>query len=209
MGIVPQDTLLFNRTIRENIRYARLKATDAEIEDACRAAAIHDDIEGFPDKYNSKSGERGVRLSGGQLQRIAIARIFLKNPKIILLDEATSAIDSTIEEQIQTSFRTLSKGRTTFVIAHRLSTIVDADQIVVIEKGEIIQRGAHKYQLAMSGKYAELWSKQTAANSKSCSKAISVEGNNDSSTPLVETTSAEKVSATAIGRSDEAVGKRR
>ena len=162
LGVVPQDPVLFNQSIRQNIRYAKLDATDAEIEDACRAAAIHDDIVSFPDGYDSKVGERGVRLSGGQLQRIAIARVLLKNPKIVLLDEATSAIDSSIEATIQQAFRRLSQGRTTFVIAHRLSTIADADQILVVEKGEIIERGRHQELLQNeAGKYAELWKKQT------------------------------------------------
>ena len=165
MGVVPQDPVLFNQSIRQNIRYAKLDATDAEIEDACRAAAIHDDIVGFPDGYNSKVGERGVRLSGGQLQRIAIARVLLQNPKIVLLDEATSAIDSSIEALIQQAFRKLSQGRTTFVIAHRLSTIADADQILVVEKGEIIERGTHQGLLKNEGgKYSELWRKQTAGH---------------------------------------------
>lgn len=217
LGVVPQDPVLFNQSIRQNIRYARLEATDEEVEDACRAAAIHDDIEGFPDKYNSKVGERGVKLSGGQLQRIAIARVLLKNPKIVLLDEATSAIDSAIEEKIQSAFRKLSKGRTTFVIAHRLSTIVDADQILVIEKGEIIERGTHTDLLGVGGKYSELWSKQTAGhlsatNSKVPSKANSVKGDNDNSMPLVDLTPAEEDSAKATGRgedSDDTLGKRR
>jgi ABC-type multidrug transport system fused ATPase/permease subunit len=163
-GLVPQSPVLFNQTISQNIRYARLEATDAEIEDAYRAAAIHDDIEDFPDKCNSKVDERGVRLSGGQLQRIAIARVLLKNPKIVLLEEATSAIDSAIEEQIQAAFRKLSKGRTTFVIAHRLSAIAEADQILVIEKGQIIERETHKELSGVSGKYSELWTKQTASH---------------------------------------------
>jgi ABC-type transport system involved in Fe-S cluster assembly fused permease/ATPase subunit len=217
LGLVPQDPVLFNQTIRQNLRYAWLEATDAQIEDACRAAAIHDDIEGFPDKYNSKVGERGVRLSGGQLQRIAIARVLLKNPKIVLLDEATSAIDSAIEEQIQTAFRRLSKGRTTFVIAHRLSTIVEADQILVIEKGEIIERGTHHELLDVGGKYNELWTKQTAGhmsavNSKVPSKANSANGDDDKSMPLIDITPPEEDSATTSGRSDdsdETVGKRR
>lgn len=216
LGLVPQDPVLFNQTILQNIRYARLDATDEDIKDACRAAAIHDDIESFPDKYNSKVGERGVRLSGGQLQRIAIARVLLKNPKIVLLDEATSAIDSAIEEQIQAAFRKLSKGRTTFVIAHRLSTIVEADQIIVIEKGEIAQRGTHHELLELGGKYAELWSKQTAGhlsavNSKTPSKANSTKGDDDNSTPLIDITPAEEDSATTTGRSDsdETLGKRK
>ncbi|CAO2647649.1 Nn.00g085710.m01.CDS01 [Neocucurbitaria sp. VM-36] len=208
LGLVPQDPVLFNQTIRQNIRYAKLNATDAEIEDACRAAAIHDDIVGFPDGYNSKVGERGVRLSGGQLQRIAIARVLLKNPKIVLLDEATSAIDSSIEALIQQAFRKLSQGRTTFVIAHRLSTIVEADQILVIEKGQIIERGTHHELLdVLGGKYSELWTKQTAghmstAPSKAPSKAPSTKGIDDNSAPLIDVTPAEEHSASATGRSD-------
>jgi ABC-type multidrug transport system fused ATPase/permease subunit len=207
LGLVPQDPVLFNQTIRQNVRYARLNATDAEIEDACRAAAIHDDIVGFPDGYNSKVGERGVRLSGGQLQRIAIARVLLKNPKIVLLDEATSAIDSGIEALIQEAFRKLSKGRTTFVIAHRLSTIVDADQIIVIEKGAILERGTHHELLEKNGKYNELWSKQTAGHlsnvgSKVPSKANSTHGEVDPSTPLIDITPAAEDQATSTGRSD-------
>ncbi|KAH3938455.1 hypothetical protein HBH98_251560 [Parastagonospora nodorum] len=217
LGVVPQDPVLFNQTIRQNVRYARLQATDAEIEDACRSAAIHDDIENFPDKYESKVGERGVRLSGGQLQRIAIARVLLKNPKIVLLDEATSALDSETEEKIQVAFRKLSKGRTTFVIAHRFSTIVDADQILVVEKGKIIERGTHQYLLLTSGKYSELWSKQTAGhlsevNSKAPSKANSAKGDDDDGTSLIDITPAEEDSATASGRSDDigkTLGKRR
>ena len=207
LGLVPQDPVLFNQTIRQNVRYARLEATDAEVEDACRAAAIHDDIVGFPDGYNSKVGERGVRLSGGQLQRIAIARVLLKNPKIVLLDEATSAIDSGIEALIQEAFRKLSKGRTTFVIAHRLSTIVEADQILVIEKGEIVERGSHQVLLEKGGKYNELWTKQTAghlsnANSKAPSKANSTNGEVDGSAPLIDITPAGEDSAITTGRSN-------
>ncbi|EUC27158.1 hypothetical protein COCCADRAFT_31288 [Bipolaris zeicola 26-R-13] len=158
LGVVPQDPDLFNQSIRQNIRYSKLDATDAEIEDACRAAAIHDDIVSFPDGYNSKVGERGVRLSGGQLQRIAIARVLLKNPKIVLLDEATSAIDSSTEAHIQEALRKLTQGRTTFVIAHRLSTIVNADQILVMNKGEIVERGTHQELLRNAGgEYTKLW----------------------------------------------------
>ncbi|KAB2100041.1 Heavy metal tolerance protein [Alternaria gaisen] len=163
VGLVPQDPVLFNQSIRDNIRYAKPDASDSDIEDACRAAAIHDDIIGLAGGYNSKVGERGVRLSGGQLQRIAIARVLLKSPKIVMLDEATSAIDSSTEARIQQAFSQLSQGRTTFVIAHRLSTIVEADQILVVDKGEIIERGTHQELLENQGsKYAELWSKQTA-----------------------------------------------
>ncbi|ENI03104.1 hypothetical protein COCC4DRAFT_143445, partial [Bipolaris maydis ATCC 48331] len=165
MGVVPQDPVLFNQSIRQNIRYPKLDATDAEVEDACRAAAIHDDIVSFPDGYNSKVGERGVRLSGGQLQRIAIARVLLKNPKIVLLDEATSAIDSSTEALIQEALRKLTQGRTTFVIAHRLSTIVHADQILVVNKGEIVERGTHQELLQNEGgEYTKLWNMQTAGH---------------------------------------------
>jgi ABC-type transport system involved in Fe-S cluster assembly fused permease/ATPase subunit len=192
LGVVPQDSTLFNQTIRQNVRYARLDATDAEIEDACRAAAIHDDIIGFPDGYNAKIGERGVKISGGQLQRIAIARVLLKNPKIVLLDEATSAIDSGIESKIQEAFRKLSKGRTTFVIAHRLSTIVDADQILVIDKGAIVERGNHQELLAQGGKYSELWTKQTAGHS-------SVEGSTAGGSSSESSTTASKANSTHGG----------
>jgi ABC-type transport system involved in cytochrome bd biosynthesis fused ATPase/permease subunit len=203
------------RTLCSSIR--QIGKISEEIEDACRAAAIHEDIKGFPDKYDSKVGERGVRLSGGQLQRIAIARVLLKNPKIVLLDEATSAIDSATEEQIQSAFRQLSKGRTTFVIAHRLSTIVKADQIFVVEKGEIIERGTHQDLLLKLGKYSELWSKQTAGhlssvNSEAPSKMSSENSDDDNSIPLMDITHAEEDSATASGRSidsEATVGKRR
>jgi ABC-type transport system involved in Fe-S cluster assembly fused permease/ATPase subunit len=161
LGVVPQDPSLFNQTILENIRYARLDATAEEIHEACRAAAIHDKIMTFPDGYKSKVGERGVKLSGGELQRIAIARVLVKNPRIVLLDEATSAVDSSTEQQIQEAFKKLSAGRTTFVVAHRLSTIREADMIMVIDHGEIVERGTHDDLLLKGGKYLELWTKQT------------------------------------------------
>jgi ABC-type transport system involved in Fe-S cluster assembly fused permease/ATPase subunit len=176
LGTVPQDPSLFNTTIMENVRYARLDATNEEVMEACTSAAVHEKIMSFPDQYKSKVGERGVKLSGGELQRIAIARVILKNPKIVLLDEATSAVDSSIETQIQSAFKKLSAGRTTFVVAHRLSTIMDADFILVIDQGKIIQRGTHEELIEIEeGKYYELWSKQTAAkSSKVGSKASSV-----------------------------------
>jgi ABC-type transport system involved in Fe-S cluster assembly fused permease/ATPase subunit len=208
MGLVPQDPELFNTSIRENIRYGRLEATNADIEDACRAAAVHDAIVEFPDGYNSKVGERGVKLSGGQLQRIAIARVLLRNPKIVLLDEATSAVDSATEALIQEAFRKLSAGRTTFVIAHRLSTIVEADQILVVDKGEIAERGKHSELLEKGGKYAELWNKQTAGSvSNVASKAGSKAGSDCGDAAemmgesLIDITPADGGAAIATGRS--------
>ncbi|KAF2085032.1 ATP-binding cassette-type vacuolar membrane transporter-like protein Hmt1, partial [Saccharata proteae CBS 121410] len=162
MGVVPQDPSMFNMSIMENIRYARLDASDEEVHEACRAAAVHDKILTFPDGYSTKVGERGVKLSGGELQRVAIARVLLKNPQLVLLDEATSAVDSATEIQIQEAFKRLSKGRTTFIIAHRLSTIMDADLILVIENGQIIERGTQQELLGMGGKYVDLWTKQTS-----------------------------------------------
>jgi ABC-type transport system involved in Fe-S cluster assembly fused permease/ATPase subunit len=180
LGVVPQDPSLFNQTIYENIRYARLDAEEEDIHDACKAAAIHDKIMSFPDGYKSKVGERGVKLSGGELQRIAIARVLVKNPKIVLLDEATSAVDSSTEQQIQEAFKKLSAGRTTFVIAHRLSTIRDADMILVIDNGQIVERGTHDELLLKGGKYLELWTKQTTGKP---SKANSI--NDDKTEPLI------------------------
>lgn len=163
LGIVDQAPYLFNISILENVRYGRLDATDEEIHAACKAAAVHDKILTFPDGYKSVVGDRGIKLSGGELQRVAIAGVLLKNPAIVLLDEATSSIDTDTEVQIQTALATLSKGRTTFVIAHRLSTIVAADQILVVQRGKIIERGTHRELLKIEGgKYRSLWSKQVA-----------------------------------------------
>jgi ABC-type transport system involved in Fe-S cluster assembly fused permease/ATPase subunit len=213
LGVVPQDPVLFNQTIRQNIRYAKLEATDTEIEDACRAAAIHDDIVGFPDGYNSKVGERGVKLSGGQSQRIAIARVLLKNPKIVMLDEATSAIDSSIEALIQQAFRKLSQGRTTFVIAHRLSTIADADQILVVEKGEIIERGTHTELLErMGGKYKELWGKQTQGHTPKTPEKAESEDEVGGSQLMIDIMSTGEGKAATTGMSEDSndtVGRRR
>ncbi|KAL1650367.1 hypothetical protein SLS58_001184 [Diplodia intermedia] len=170
VGVVPQDPSMFNMSIMENIRYARLDASDEEVYTACRAAAVHDKIVSFPDGYKSKVGERGVKLSGGELQRVAIARVLLKNPQLVLLDEATSAVDSATEIQIQEAFRKLSKGRTTFVVAHRLSTIMDADLILVLENGKIIERGTQEELLQQGGKYVDLWTKQTSRRTESTAK---------------------------------------
>ncbi|KGQ04240.1 Heavy metal tolerance protein [Beauveria bassiana D1-5] len=160
IGLVPQDPLLFNATIMENLRYARLSATDEQIHDACRAAAIHEHILSFPDGYATKVGESGTRLSGGELQRIAIARVFLKDPPILILDEATSAVDTNTEVSIQLGLGRVSEKRTTFVVAHRLSTVVRADQILVLDAGQIVESGTHQELLRRRGKYYSLWENQ-------------------------------------------------
>ena len=160
IGVVPQDPMLFNDTILSNLRYAKLNATDNEIIEACKSAAVHDKIVGFTKGYMSKVGEQGVRLSGGELQRVAIARAILKNPKIILLDEATSSVDSETEEKIQQALDKLSKGRTTFIVAHRLSTVKNADLIIVIKDGSVLEHGPPAELLATKGKYYMLWMKQ-------------------------------------------------
>ncbi|MBE6763551.1 MAG: ABC transporter ATP-binding protein [Ruminococcaceae bacterium] len=157
VGIVQQEVLLFADTIRENIRYGRLDATDEEVEEAARLAEIHDDILQMPDGYDTYVGERGLRLSGGQKQRVSIARIFLKNPPILILDEATSALDTVTEAKIQASFERLSRNRTTLVIAHRLSTIRHADSIVYIDQNGIREQGSHEELMARNGLYAKLY----------------------------------------------------
>lgn len=163
IGVVPQDTALFNETIMYNLKYANPEATDEQVFDACRAASIHDRIMSFPDQYNAQVGERGMRLSGGEKQRVAIARTILKNPRIIMLDEATSALDSHTEQEIQENVWDIGKGRTLLIIAHRLSTITHADQIVVLNAGEVVERGTHEELLAMKGLYASMWDKQIRA----------------------------------------------
>jgi ATP-binding cassette subfamily B protein len=162
IGIVPQDTVLFNDSIRYNIAYGRPDASEAEIIAAARGAAIHDFIIGLPDGYQTQVGERGLKLSGGEKQRVAIARTILKDPAILILDEATSALDSATEASIQEALGGISSGRTTIVIAHRLSTITDADEILVMEAGTIIERGRHEALLARGGAYAEMWALQQA-----------------------------------------------
>ena len=157
IGIVQQDVFLFAGSILENIRYGRLDATDEEVVEAAIRAHIHDEIMQFPDQYQSEVGERGVKLSGGQKQRISIARLFLKNPPILILDEATSALDTVTEFDIQKSFDALSEGRTTLIIAHRLSTVRNADEIVVINENGIVERGTHDSLLAQNGLYANFY----------------------------------------------------
>jgi ABC-type transport system involved in Fe-S cluster assembly fused permease/ATPase subunit len=163
IGVVPQDTVLFNETLMYNLRYANPDATDEQVYEACRAASIHDKILTFPDKYETKVGERGLRLSGGEKQRVAIARTILKNPRIIMLDEATAALDTETEQHIQEAFTKLAEGRTMLIIAHRLSTITHADQILVLHKGRVAERGTHEELLEKNGHYAAMWKKQIRA----------------------------------------------
>jgi ABC-type transport system involved in Fe-S cluster assembly fused permease/ATPase subunit len=160
IGIVPQDTVLFNDSIRYNIRYGRVEASDEEVEAAAKAAHIHAFIESLPEGYDSPVGERGLKLSGGEKQRVAIARALLKNPAILIFDEATSALDSKSERAIQAELDRIQQGRTTLVIAHRLSTIMNADQVLVMDAGTLIERGTHAELLAAGGHYAQMWKLQ-------------------------------------------------
>jgi len=160
IGIVPQDTVLFNDTIFYNIAYGRPGATPPEVEQAAKLARIHEFVVGLPDGYDSTVGERGLKLSGGEKQRVAIARTILKAPRILLFDEATSALDTHTEKEIQASLREVSAGRTTLIIAHRLSTVVDADEILVLDDGRIVERGGHAQLLARGDVYADMWARQ-------------------------------------------------
>ena len=157
IGIVPQDTVLFNDSIRYNIRYGRPSASDAEVEAAAQAAHIHRFIESLPDGYDTSVGERGLKLSGGEKQRVAIARALLKNPAILIFDEATSALDSASEKAIQAELDRIAVGRTTLIIAHRLSTVMDANEILVMDDGNIVERGSHAKLIALNGHYAAMW----------------------------------------------------
>ncbi|MBV9887880.1 MAG: ATP-binding cassette domain-containing protein, partial [Acidobacteria bacterium] len=165
LGVVLQDTFLFDGTIRENVAFARPDATEEEILAACRIARVDEFADSFENKYDTIVGERGVKLSGGQKQRVSIARAILADPRILILDEATSSLDSESEALIQEGLRFLMRGRTTFVIAHRLSTIRRADQILVVESGRIIERGTHDSLYALGGRYYDLYTKQHAMQS--------------------------------------------
>ncbi len=184
IGIVPQDTVLFNDSIRYNIRYGRTSASDAEVEEAARMAHLDGFIAGLPDGYETMVGERGLKLSGGEKQRVAIARALLKRPRIMLFDEATSALDSRTEQEIQRHLHEVAENRTALVIAHRLSTVVDADEILVLDDGRIVERGRHGELLARGGQYAAMWRRQQeAAEYQARLKAIS-DGEISSPPPL-------------------------
>jgi len=165
IGIVPQDTVLFNDTLRYNIGYGKTGSSNEEIERAAKLAHIHEFIVGLPDGYETRVGERGLKLSGGEKQRVAIARTILKNPAILVFDEATSALDTQTEREIQAHLREVSRDHTTLVIAHRLSTVVDADEIIVLEAGEIVERGRHEELLQSDGRYAAMWQNQYSEES--------------------------------------------
>ncbi|MGE0745299.1 MAG: ABC transporter ATP-binding protein/permease [Rhodospirillales bacterium] len=175
IGVVPQDTVLFNDTIYYNIAYGRPGASPAEVEEAARMAAIHDFVMSTPDGYQTMVGERGLKISGGEKQRVAIARTILKRPAILLFDEATSALDSQTEREIQRSLREVSTDRSTLVIAHRLSTIVDADEIIVLERGRIAERGRHPDLLRRDGLYAAMWRRQQEAADTAAPDAVAAE----------------------------------
>jgi ATP-binding cassette subfamily B protein len=163
IGVVPQDTVLFNDTVRYNIAYGRPDASEAEVKEAARQAQLDAFIEKLPEGYETMVGERGLKLSGGEKQRVAIARTILKQPPILMLDEATSALDSHTEKEIQDELDRVARDRTTLVIAHRLSTIVHADNIIVLEAGKIVEEGSHGSLIAKGGLYASMWQRQREA----------------------------------------------
>ncbi|MFL6662067.1 MAG: ATP-binding cassette domain-containing protein, partial [Rhizobacter sp.] len=173
IGIVPQDTVLFNDTVAYNIAYGRTEASRDDIEGAARAARIHEFIRSTPKGYETMVGERGLKLSGGEKQRVAIARTLLKNPPVMIFDEATSALDSANERAIQAELQGVARNKTALVIAHRLSTVVDAHQILVMEHGRIVERGSHAELLARNGRYAEMWRLQQSGDDE---EAVREEG---------------------------------
>ncbi|KZZ32439.1 hypothetical protein A3755_01400 [Oleiphilus sp. HI0085] len=160
IGVVPQDTVLFNTSLIENVRYGRPGASDAEVKHAIELAHLKDFVEGLPKQYETQVGERGLKLSGGEKQRVAIARTILKNPAILLFDEATSSLDSASESAVMEAIREVSAGKSSLVIAHRLSTVVDADRIIVIDKGGVVEQGSHHSLIKAQGLYAQLWALQ-------------------------------------------------
>lgn len=205
IGVVPQAPVLFDDTIINNIKYARLEATDQEVYDACKAAAIHEHIMGFSEGYKTRVGERGIKLSGGELQRIAIARAILKMPEIVLLDEATSSVDTETEQKIQDGLRILCEDRTTIIVAHRLSTIMNADIIFVVWNGEVVEHGNHEQLLEKKGKYSELWLKQYFLRPKESEGLIE---SSQSSEEDAKTSKANGVSNTAAASAPKTTGAR-
>ncbi|MEY4592881.1 MAG: hypothetical protein RIR18_1776, partial [Pseudomonadota bacterium] len=173
IGVVPPDTVLFNDTIGYNIAYGRPDASQAGIEDAAKAAQLHDFILSLPLGYETRVGERGLKLSGGEKQRVAIARTLLKNPPILIFDEATSALDSHTESAIQSQIEQASQGRTTLIIAHRLSTVLSADKILVLESGKIVEHGKHADLLELNGPYARMWAAQQDSNTEASAIPLS------------------------------------
>ena len=165
---MPQDTVLFNETIGFNINYGKVEADQSEMEKAAKTSEIHDKILSLPDGYDTKVGERGLKLSGGEKQRVAMARTLLSSPNIIVLDEATSSLDTATEKAIQEALTRVCTGKTCVMVAHRLSTVVEADQIIVMDQGQILEKGTHAELLALKGKYAEMWNIQKVASGAEC-----------------------------------------
>jgi ATP-binding cassette subfamily B protein len=175
IGVVPQDTVLFNDSVYYNIAYGRPGAPREEVEEAARHARIHDFVRSLPDGYQSPVGERGLKLSGGEKQRVAIARVILKEPRILLFDEATSALDTRTEREIQASLDEVARNHTTLMIAHRLSTVIHADEILVIDAGRIVERGNHAKLIAVGGLYASMWQRQQEADQHAAALAAAGE----------------------------------